>query len=166
MSENIKLEAIVNVLRKKIGSGNALQDIFTRGRVQAAQKVIENTKEDYFDSIQGITAVFQAAVIGDIKPQQIYEATKSLKAQAEGLGFTFLMEVSDSLYKYLQGKVDIYSENPKIKFNKDEKLVVQKHSEAIAATLGKRERGKGGMVEAGILNSLELLKRKHTKPGA
>lgn len=163
MSDNIKLEAIVNVLRNKIGSGNALRSIFTRERVHAAQEVIENTKEGYFESVEEITSVFHAAAGGDIDPHKVYEATKSLKAQTEGLGFTFLMEVSDSLYKFLQQKIDIRSADAKTTFTKDEALVVRKHAEAIIAALGKRERGKGGMVEAGILSSLELLKKKYGK---
>lgn len=158
MSDELR-DSIVNVLKKKIGDAAALRSIFSPERVRAGQKVIEDTKDHYFDNLEETLAVFQAASAGDMEPQRIYDATKSLKAQAEGLGFTFLMEVSNSLYKFLQKKMEASS----VSFDKDDNVVVQKHSEAIVAALENRERGKGGMVESSVLSSLELLKRKYAK---
>lgn len=166
MSENIKLESVKSTLKSKIGSVHALRSIFTPVRVQAAQKIIENAKAGYFDDIDELMEIFQTASTKDVKPKEIYEATKSLKAQAEGLGFIFLMELSDGFYKFLQEKVDIYSATPKTKFDKGEKMVVKKYAEAITMALKNRERGKGGMVEANILNSLELLKNRYSKPAS
>jgi hypothetical protein len=162
MSEDIR-ESIVNVLKKKIGDATALRSIFSPQRVRAGQKVIENTKDHYFDNLQETIEVFKAASLGTVEPQQIYDSTKSLKAQAEGLGFTFLMEVSNSLYKFLQKKDDASSGSFNATFDKDDIIVVRKHSEAIVAALENRERGKGGMVESSVLSSLELLKRKYAK---
>lgn len=157
-----KMESIVNMLKSKVGSASALRTIFDKDRVQAAQEVIEHTKNDYFDTIQEITDIFQAAAGGDIDPQSLYHATKSLKAQAEGLGFVFLMEVSNSLYTFLQDRAKATSPED-MTFNKNDKMIIQKHAESIVSTIVKRERGKGGMVEAGILTSLELLKQKYSK---
>lgn len=165
MSEHIK-DAIVNVLRKKIGMDTALRSIFTHERVQAAQEAIDAAKDKYFDDVQEIMPVFQAAAAGDVDPQRLYETTKSLKAQTEALGFSFLMDLSNSLYKFLQGKVDIHSTAPQKSFNKDDILVVQKYAEAIIAALEKQERGKGGMVESSVLNGLEILRQKYSKPGS
>ena len=166
MSEYIKQESVISTIKSKIGSASALRSIFTSARVAAGQKVIDNVKKEYFDDIQELTAVFQAATLGNVEPKAIYEATKSLKAQAEGLGFIFLMELSYSFYKFLQEKVDIYSASPKMEFNKEEKLVVKKYAEAIVMSIKNQERGKGGIVEADILNSLEILKRKYAKPAS
>lgn len=162
MSEDIKRETVMNTLRNKIGSVHALRSIFTHTRVEAGQKVIDTVKKEYFDNIQELLAAFQAGTTDNINPKEIYEATKSLKSQAEGLGFIFLMEISNGFYKYLQGKVDVYAANPKTEFDKDEKVVVQQYSAAILSALKRQERGKGGIVEADILNSLELLKNRYS----
>lgn len=165
MSDNVKRESVVSTLGRKIGS-SALRTIFTRARVMAGQKVIDEVKDTYFDDIDELTAVLQSASNSDLKPQQIYEAVKSIKAQAEGLGFMFLMELSNALYQFLQEKAARDRDLSRVNLRKDEILVVQKHVEAILVALKNRERGKGGMVEADILHSLELLKRRCKRNGS
>jgi hypothetical protein len=153
-----KFDSIVNALRSKIGSAAALKTIFTHEHMQAAQQLIEHTKDSYFDTIEEMNTIFQNAAQGNFEPKAIYTATKSLKAQSEGLGFVFLMEVSDSLYKFLQERA-ADSDAPPV-FDKSDTIIVRKHAEAIISTIVKRERGKGGIVEADILNGLKLLKSK------
>lgn len=151
---NIKVHGADNALQKKFGGAGALQKIFTPERIAKGQNKIEEFKESYFDDEFKQLDAIQNATKGQVDLEALREGAKSLKGQTESLGFGFIMKVSDSLYKYLEGKEEM---------NKNDILVVQKHAEAIVAGIEKRERGWGGMVESELLATIEMLVKKFSK---
>lgn len=151
----VKIQSGNSGLQKKFGGPGALQKIFTPERIQQGQGKIEAFKEAYFDEeFKQLDAINDAAkgIVKDLT--SLREGVKSLKSQTETLGFIFIMRVTDSLYKYLDGKNEL---------NKNDLLVVQKHAEAIQAGIEKRERGEGGALEKELLKTIEMLVKKFSK---
>lgn len=139
------------LLQRRIGGRGALGKLFTAERVRGAQQLIEEFKNNYFEDISGHLAELHAATLGEIDREPLLESVKSIKCNAEALGFDFILQVCQPLYAFLGSRKE-YSEN--------DVLLIQKHAEAILAGARRKERGKGGKVEDETLRSLELLRKK------
>lgn len=152
---DVKIQSANTNLQNKFGGAGALQKIFTPERIQMGQEKIEEFKETYFDEEFTQLEILNDAAKGKVKNvEELRNGVKSLKGQTESLGFSFIMRVTDSLYKYLDEKTEL---------NKNDILVVQKHAEAILAGIDKRERGEGGALEKELLKTIEMLVKKFSK---
>lgn len=143
-------------LQQKIGGRGALGTLFTPERIRAGQQVIEDFKSSYFEDLSSYIAELHAAASGEIDRELLMSSIKSLKGQAESLGFEFILQVYQPMYEHLASKEE---------YDDHDLLLIKKHAEAILAGVRKKERGKGGMVEEETLAGLKILREKllHTK---
>ncbi len=138
-------------LQEKTGGKGALGKLFTPERIRAGQQVIEEFKTTYFEDLSAYLAELHAASSGEIEREPLLDSVKSLKGQAETLGFDFILQVCQSMYEFMSAKQE---------YSPTDILVIQKHAEAVLAGVRKKERGKGGMVEEETLSGLRLLRQK------
>lgn len=138
-------------LQQKMGGKGALGTLFTPERIRAGQQAIEEFKSTYFEDLSAYLAELHAASSGEVDREPLLESVKSLKGQAESLGFDFILQVCQSMYEFMSAKEE-YSET--------DILVISKHADAVLAGVRKKERGKGGMVEEETLSGLRLLREK------
>jgi hypothetical protein len=157
MSDKTEDDAIIvhdadTKLREKAGGAGALGKLFSADRISKGQKVIEEFKLNFFGEMNAHLHVLRKACDGPVDINEVKATAKALKSQAETLGFDFLYALSSALYLYLSDR--------KVDLSASEILVVQKHAEAIILAIEHQERGKGGVKEAELLQSLTLLRKK------
>lgn len=139
-------------LRDKTGGSGALGKLFSADRISKGQKVIEDFKINFFGEMNAHLHVLRNACDGPVNVEDVRATAKALKSQAETLGFDFLYALTSALYVYLSER--------KKELGATEALVVQKHAEAIILAIEHQERGKGGVKEAELIQSLMLLRKK------
>ncbi len=140
-------------LRDKVGGAGALGKLFSADRIQKGQRVIEDFKLNFFGEMNAHLNVLRHACDGPpIDVDAVKATAKALKSQAETLGFDLLYALSSALYQYVA--------EHKQPLTPQQELVVQKHAEATIVTIERQERGKGGVTEAELLQSLAILRQK------
>lgn len=150
-ADTVEMHDADYALQKKVGGRGALGKMFTPERIRSAQQTIEDFKSAYFEDLSSYLAELHAAATGEIEREPLMESVKSLRGQAESLGFDFILKVCHPLYEFLTAKSE---------YTPAESLLIQKHAEAILVGIRKKERGKGGLVEEETLRSLQLLRDK------
>jgi hypothetical protein len=140
-------------LREKVGGPGALGKLFTLDRIQKSQRVIDDFKAGFFGELGNHLHTLRQACDGPVEIDPVRASARALKSQAESLGFDLLFALSEGLYQYLEDK--------KGPLTSEQQLVVIKHAESLILTLERQERGKGGVTEQELLQTLGLLRRKY-----
>jgi chemotaxis protein histidine kinase CheA len=146
-------------LKKKL-EDVSIRDVFTEDSIQAAESLIEEKKNNFFDdtakTIKEMEASFEAIKQdSDVKKhaKRLEYDAHSLKAQAETLGFDLLAHAANSLYVFCEKH---FKTNQANQF-----VVIQKHLETLDLIIRDEMKGDGGELGAELVSSLHKLSAKY-----
>jgi hypothetical protein len=146
-------------IRKKIGQGVQLHNIFTPEKIKECQEIVDkacaNFSKEALDNLAIIELEYTkvAGNIANSKPyiDNICKMVFALKGQAEALGFTLGYEVAKSLHDYLLRP---------FRSDQESLLVVRKHLDILETVLRENILGEGGAMGRELLEHLAKLIRK------
>lgn len=147
-------------LKKKL-EDVSIRDVFTEESIAEADKVIEESKKDFFGDaakrLENMEAAYAQAENdpkANKKPvKEIERTSHSLKGQSETLGFDLLAHVSQSLYSFCNNDFRTGEEN--------QNIVLRKHLDTLQLIVREKMQGDGGDVGKALIQSLQQLNKKY-----
>lgn len=146
-------------LKKKL-EDVSIRDAFTEDSIQAAESLIEEKKNNFFDDTAKTIEEMESAFVAvknnsdaNKNAKRIEYAAHSLKGQAETLGFELLAHASNSLYVFCDKHFKASQEK--------QFVVIQKHLDTLELIIRDEMKGDGGEVGAELIASLHKLSAKY-----
>jgi hypothetical protein len=146
-------------LKDKLGENVDLRkDVFTEDVIQASQRLIDKASDDFLqDLVKDINNLsqqyesLQHNSTDNTAMQHIIHTSRSIKGQAESLGYEMIAHIANSLLCYVE----------KLQQAGDKTLlVIQKHIESMHVAQHQQLKGRGGALGDELLLNLDKLVKK------
>lgn len=96
-------------LREMIGKSTQLADIFTKEKIAACQKLVDDAKQSFFDTAQADMDTMSGLVKNKARAdnyqefcRQLFQLANNIKGQAEVFGFPLITRVCKYLTEYTE----------------------------------------------------------------
>ncbi len=147
-------------LRELIGKSTALTDIFTQEKIAACQKLVDDAKGSFFDTVQPDIDIISnlaadKAFADDYQElcKRLFQPVSNIKGQADAFGFSLIARVCKYLIEYCDSSPSAKRMTAKDIF------IITKLVEALRTAFQERIMDAGGAMERELVSIIELVRK-------
>lgn len=147
-------------LRQLIGKSTILADIFTKEKIAACQKLVDDAKSSFFDTAQPDMDTISALVKNKALTnnyqelcKQLFQPLSNIKGQAEVFGFPLITRVCKYLIEYCESSASAKSMAARDIF------IITKLVEALRRAFQEKIVDAGGTIERELISVVEQARK-------